>query len=182
MLQARPVTAGDPAYAQVRALYREAFPYQERFPIFALRVVALKPEIEFLAFFDPDNDNCFCGLTYTAEVGKYLYILYLAVPSELRGKGYGSQILAFLREQYPSASFVLEIEPLDKKAKNYEQRLSRLEFYKRHGFRLAGYDLFEGTVQYTMLATGDDFDPDEFSRTVRKLTHGLYRFKIVRAE
>lgn len=182
MLQARPVTAADPAYPQVKALYREAFPFKERFSLLALRFATLKPEIEFYAYFDTDKDNRFAGLSYTIEAGEYLYILYLAVPAALRGAGYGTQILECLHEWYPQASQVLEIEPLDPKAENYEQRLARLAFYERNGFHKVGYDMFEGSVQYTMLATKENFNPDDFSHAVRKLSHGLYRFKIVPAQ
>ena len=87
-----------------------------------------------------------------------------------------------LRTLYPNTSQVLEIEPLDPKAENYEQRLARLSFYERNGFHKVGYDMFEGSVQYTMLATKEGFNPNDFSRAVRTLSHGLYRFKIVPAE
>ena len=182
MLQVRPITAGDPAYAQVKALYHEAFPFKERFSLLTLRLFAHKPEIEFYAYFDPAESDAFCGLSYTIEAGEYLYILYLAVPDELRGKGYGTRILQQLRELYPQASQVLEIEPLDPKASNYDQRMERLRFYERNDFHLVGYDMFEGSVRYSMLATGEHFDVDAFSSAVRKLSHGLYRFKILPAE
>ena len=181
MLQARPITAGDPAYPLVKELYHEAFPFKERFSLLALRLGAMKPEMEFLAYFDAERDNAFAGMSYTIEAGEYLYILYLAVPAESRGQGYGTQILDLLHEMYPDHSLVLEIEPLDKKADNYDQRVARLAFYERNGFHLVGYELFDGAVRYSMLATGDDFDVDAFSRSVRQLSHGLWRFKILPA-
>ena len=180
-LIARPVAVYGAACKQVKALYREAFPAKERFPVTVLLLGAWKPEIEFTAFYDPARDGRLRGMAYTIEAGSYLYILYLAVVADARGRGYGTRILEFLKQQYPSATFMLEIEPLDKRAANYDQRVARLAFYERNGFARVGYDMVEGTIRYTMLATGV-FDADEFSRAVRKLSHGLYRFKIVPAE
>ncbi|MBQ9068603.1 MAG: GNAT family N-acetyltransferase [Eggerthellaceae bacterium] len=178
-LVARPVARGNADYAQIKALYREAFPAFERFSLPALRLFARKREVDFLAYYNPGCGDQLCGMTYTIEAGDYLYILYLAVSVTLRGGGYGTRILDQLKREHPGKHLVLEIEPLDKKAKNYDQRTRRLSFYEHNGFKLAGYDLFEGKVRYTMLATEDKFDPDAFSRAVRKLTHGLYRFKII---
>ena len=181
-LVARPVRKDDASYPAVRALYREAFPFKERFSLPTLRFAARKKEIDFIAYFEPDDPDELCGISYTIEAGSYLYVLYLAVQSGLRGKGIGSRILQHLRAEHPACELVLEIEPLDKTADNYEQRAARLAFYQRNGFARVGYDMFEGRVRYTMLATGEAFDVDDFSRAVRKLSHGLYRFKIVPAQ
>lgn len=180
-LVARPVSARSEDYDQVKALYREAFPAFERTSLLALRLFARKPEIDFLAYYDPSDSERLCGMTYTIQAGGYIYILYLAVCADARGGGLGTRILDSVKKRFPGKHLVLEIEPLDKRAANYEQRVRRLAFYKRNGFALAGYDMFEGTVRYTVLATGDSFDPDGFARAVRKLSHGLYRFRIVPA-
>lgn len=178
----RPVLKSDPAYAQVAALYKEAFPFKERFSLLTLRAVARKKAVDFLAYFDASAEGeQLIGLTYTIAAGDYLYILYLAVNKELRGGGWGTRILDYLKHQFPHKQLVLEIEPLDKTAGNYEQRLTRLGFYERNGFKRVGYDFFEGKVRYTVLATGDAFDADAFSRALRKLFGGLYRFKILPA-
>ncbi len=178
----RPVEKGDSAYAQVAALYKDAFPFKERFSLLTLRLVARKKEVDFLAYFDATSeDEQLIGLSYTIAAGDYLYILYLAVNKELRGGGWGTRILESLKQRFPHKQLVLEIEPLDKSANNYEQRLSRLGFYERNGFKRVGYDFFEGRVRYTVLATGDSFDAHAFSRALRKLFHGLYRFKILPA-
>ena len=181
-LTVRPVVKSDSSYAQVTALYKEAFPFKERFSLLTLRLVARKKEVDFLAYFDATSkDDRLVGLSYTIAAGDYLYILYLAVNKELRGGSWGTRILDSLKQQFPHKQLVLEIEPLDKTADNYEQRLARLGFYERNGFKRVGYDFFEGKVRYTVLATGDTFDAKAFSRALRKLFHGLYRFKILPA-
>ncbi|MBQ9022080.1 MAG: GNAT family N-acetyltransferase [Eggerthellaceae bacterium] len=180
--EVRSLTKRDPAYEQVCALYKEAFPFEERFSLLTLRFAARKKEVDFLAYFSVDaSAEQLVGMTYTIAAGDYLYILYLAVCKEFRGGGWGTRILDYLKQQFPGKQLVLEIEPLDKAADNYEQRLSRLGFYERNGFSRVGYDFFEGKVRYTVLATGDSFDADAFSRALRKLSHGLYRFKILPA-
>ena len=181
-LVVRPVSKGDESYAQIRALYKEAFPFKERFSLPALRLAARTRGVDFLAYFDEgQNGRRLVGISYTIAAEGYLYILYLAVEKGLRGGGYGSRILQHVQEQFPGKQLVLEIEPLDKTAENYTQRLSRLGFYERNGFRRVGYDFFEGKVRYTVLATGDTFDAERFARALRKVSHGLYRFKILPA-
>lgn len=173
-LQIKPVTVYDKAYPRIRALYREAFPAEERYPLFLLRLGAWKPEIEFSGVYDGEE---LCGLVFTIEAEPFLYVMYLAVDACTRGKGYGTRIIQTLREAYPRCQLVLEIEPLDKQASNYDQRVKRLAFYERNGFHRVGYDMFEGSVRYTVLADGE-FRCDDFCKALRKITHGLYNFKV----
>jgi ribosomal protein S18 acetylase RimI-like enzyme len=62
-------------------------------------------------------------------------VLYLAVDGSLRGKGYGSRVLSQIKAEKPGQRTVLNIEPLDEKAPNAEQRRKRLAFYERNGFQ-----------------------------------------------
>lgn len=195
-LAALPVYEGAPWYEAIRALYEEAFPPEERFPWPDLLLLAREDGVEFLAYFDapaaapgsdvavemaPDSNAPHrkpCGLSYTIVAESFLYILFLAVDPHTRGQGYGTRILDSLCTRYPNANPVLEIEPIDPAAPNYEQRLSRLRFYERNGFAFTGYDLVEETERYTMLARDPNFDPSEFARAVRKATCGTCLFSI----
>ena len=181
MLVARPVTRKDDAYPEVRTLYHEAFPAKERFSLPTLLFFSHKSGVDFTAYFDPIDEDQLCGMSYTIEAGGYLYIMYLAVVANARGKGYGTRILDQLKRRYPHKTLVLDIEPLDKKASNYDQRVQRLKFYERNGFSLVGYDMFTGAVRDVVLASEEDFDPKAFSKAVHRLSHGLCRFTILPA-
>lgn len=63
------------------------------------------------------------------------YVAYLGIDAKFRGLGIGSRLLALIAEQNPSAQIVLDVEPPHEDAPNLAQRLRRIEFYGRHGFR-----------------------------------------------
>lgn len=66
------------------------------------------------------------------------YVAYLGIDAKFRGLGIGSRLLALIATQNPSAQIVLDVEPPHEDAPNLAQRLRRIEFYGRHGFRRCG--------------------------------------------
>ena len=72
------------------------------------------------------------------ERGEFFYVAYLAIDAKFRGLGLGSRLLALIAKQNPRAQIVLDVEPLHEDAPNLAQRLRRIEFYGRHGFRRCG--------------------------------------------
>ena len=60
---------------------------------------------------------------------------YFAVREDLRGKGYGQQILTVMMEKYKGQSCVLDMESPTQDCDNIEQRKRRHAFYLRNGFR-----------------------------------------------
>ena len=67
-----------------------------------------------------------------------MYVFFLAIDPAWRSHGYGAAVLDELRKRYAGRQLVLDIEPLDSAAPNYEQRLRRKNFYLRNGFRESG--------------------------------------------
>ena len=76
-------------------LMRTVFPQNEQIPMRLLRVLAFRKNVNFRAFYDDDQ---FCGVLYTAEDNKYIFVLYLAVNDRIRSKGYGTKILDWLKQ------------------------------------------------------------------------------------
>ncbi|MDO5663805.1 MAG: GNAT family N-acetyltransferase [Bacteroidia bacterium] len=72
------------------------------------------------------------GLLFYWEWDSYRYLEYLAVNPELRGHGFGSQLLRYLRDT--DHTIILEIDPLIN-----ELSVRRLQFYERAGFTLTPY-------------------------------------------
>ena len=169
-------------YAQVVALYEEAFPPEERYPVELLDRSVAWPGIEYTAYFDGD---LLCGFTHSAIAGGYLYVIFLAVNAHVRSRGYGTRILAQIRAAHPDCMTVLEIEPLDPAAPNNDQRLRRLAFYERNGFTPAGYVLREEEMDYAVLVAPPfdgreaQFDPAEFVDTMVELTNGEIPLEIL---
>jgi GNAT superfamily N-acetyltransferase len=146
---------------EIKTLYRNAFPKEERVPFLFLRYKEKRGKGHFYAAIDNDQ---FVGLVYTVIKGKYVYIFYLAVSSEYRGCGYGSKILDAIKEKYPTSIFVLLIEDTDQKdAFNYKERIRRLSFYNKNGFRQLHCKVEEQGVLYEILSTSSMSKEDYYS-------------------
>ena len=167
----------------VKKLYIRAFPKSERLPYSVLKFLTLFKGISFNEYYDGD---LFCGFTYTVETDYTLFIYYLAIDENLRGKGYGSKILSLIKNSYPNKTITLNVEPIDENADNYSQRLTRLSFYKRNGFLDSGYTVYEVGGGFTVLYTpknvegGQTFEfyPQKFKGVFKKLTFNIVNVKV----
>ena len=189
------VMPGMPEYRDIIAIYEEAFPPVERYPLDMLEKLAQCENVEYLAFYDGEmadgaavNGEATatpCGFAFNVIAGGYLYVVFLAVNAHVRSRGYGTRILAQMRAENPSCMTVLEIEPIDPAAENNDQRLRRLEFYERNGFSSAGCILREEEMDYAVLVAPplDDpavqFDPDKFVFVMERATDHLIPLEIV---
>ena len=117
-------------YKDACYLMRTAFPPNEQIPTWLLRVLAFRKNVNFRAFYDDDQ---FCGVLYTAEDNKYIFVFYLAVNDRIRSKGYGTKILDWLK-QNTEKIIVLNVEAINPSAENALQREKRISFgtYKKH--------------------------------------------------
>ena len=181
----RPVPPSGAVHQAVHELYYDAFPPEDRVGLPLLHRLAANDGVWFWACFDEAGGDspaaAPCGLVYVISAGASLYVLYLAVDAKQRSRGYGSRILQALRELHPGKDLVLEIEPLEEEAPNYAQRVRRLAFYQRNGFKLAGYDTLEEDMRHTILTTGETFDPDTFTKAVRASIGDALPFTIARS-
>ncbi len=105
------------------------------------------------------------GLLYTIENDRYCFILYLAVNPEMRSGGIGGEILDCAYARAGVKIIVLNVEPSDSAADNYEQRKRRIAFYARHGICETGYGFSMDGVSYSDLASNlSAFDPGEYAK------------------
>lgn len=170
------VTKTIPEYKEISNLILRAFPKNEQFPMWLLRLWAKSKNIDFNAYFD---DNTFCGISYTIQNRNMVFVLYLAVNDKIRSKGYGSAILSHLKEQYNNKPITLNVEILDENSDNYEQRVRRVEFYKRNGFQNTNRFVSDAKQQYLILSTEQDFSVKEYRKLLKKLSFGLYSPNVV---
>ena len=80
------------------------------------------------------------------------YVAYLGIDAKFRGLGVGSRLLALIVTQNPRAQIVLDVEPSHEDAPNLAQRLRRIEFYGRHGFRRCGKFFNYAGLSFEILA------------------------------
>ena len=110
---------------------------------------------------------------------------YLGIDAKFRGLGIGSRLLALIVTQNRSAQIVLDVEPPHEDAPNLAQRLRRIEFYGRHGFRRCGKFFnyaglsFEILAKPPLSAPQQGFDVASFVKFIG--AGNKFRFKITDA-
>ena len=116
---------------------------------------------------------------------EFFYVAYLAIDAKFRGLGLGSRLLALIAKQNPSAQIVLDVEPPHEDVPNLAQRLRRIEFYGRHGFRRCGKFFnyaglsFEILAKPPLSAPQQGFDVASFVKFIG--AGNKFRFKITDA-
>ena len=114
---------------EVWKLYEDSFPAAERRKV-EDHIRAINDD-RFLPLSVWDG-NLLIGLMFFWEWDSYRYLEHLAVNPNLRGHGYGSMLIKYLRDS--DHTIILEIDPL-----NNELSVRRLQFYERSGFTLTPY-------------------------------------------
>lgn len=176
-MEFKQVKIGNEHYDKVYALIHTAFPPDELLPMELLNTRADLENFDFLAIYD---DDIFVGMTYivTNVADSICYIFFLAINQDLRGRGYGTSVLDMIKKQYDQFnSIILLIEEVDDKYENYTQRLSRLNFYKRNGFKLQGIKTSEQDVTFDVLAYGNDINITNYEAT-SKVFFGEEHYRI----
>ena len=159
-------------YKDVCRLMRTAFPPNEQIPMWLLRVLAFRKSVNFRVFYDDDR---FCGVLYTAEDNKYVFVLYLAVNDRIRSKGYGTKILDWLK-QNTEKIIVLNVEAINSSAKNALQREKRISFYNRNGIFDTGCKFIDEGETYSVLTSDiEQFDSKEYEMLLSRFSFGTYK-------
>lgn len=162
-------------YWRVRNLYHSAFPPEERPPYALLWLFSLKPAVDFSAYYD---ENQFLGLSYVVKTSQGRFVLFLAVADAQRSRGYGSIILRDIARQMPNLPCFLCMEPMDRTAPNYPQRLKRLTFYEKNGYRRQYHYYHELGVVYELLATQEELDYHKVEEELNRYSLGLLKIRI----
>ncbi len=116
---------------------KKDFPDNERMPISMIKK-AIYNKILYAYFLTDGNTNFGYIITESLKNSKIVYVHYLAVDENTRGKGLGSIILTELKKLSEDSIFLLEVEDPDF-ANGYEDmkiRKNRLEFYYKNGFKM----------------------------------------------
>ncbi len=152
---------------QLRELYETAFPKEEQIPWDELTRLVVEMPLDFTAHYDNDT---FIGLTIVYPRKSINWFWYFAVREELRGKGYGQEILTSLIKRHDGKPFILDMESPDQPCDNMEQRVRRHSFYKRNGFRDTNvYRSFDG-ITYTIMMRGEGkFTKDDYDEIIEDL-------------
>lgn len=159
---------------------RHTFPPSERKPLGTIRRHMAAGNYPVWGLFQGEELAAYALLWQAA--GERISLLdYLGVPAERRDCGYGSEMLSRLIQVYGGRSTLLaEVEaPESDQAEERLFQKRRLDFYRRAGFRYAGFDCRLFGVHYHMLAAGSG-GREELLQAYRGLYQGhlprmLYR-------
>lgn len=149
---------------KIKKLYNEAFPRNERVPFIFLKLFARKDKAKFFGIYDKEK---FIGLIYNVYYKDIVYVYYLAIDKEFRGKGYGSKTLEAIKKKYNQSRIILMAEEIDANSDNYEERVKRKRFYNDNGFRDFNYKVKEVDVIYDMLGCDKEVTHEEYKELMK---------------
>jgi len=152
----KPVTKDYDKLDDVKRIYEEAFPINEREQTLDsfIQVSELTDNIGIIA---AEEDEKVVGFMILSEQEEYVYLFFIAVNSRLRGGGYGSKIMKALLSYCADKTLIFDIETPLASASNYEQRIKRKAFYDRLGCYETGVTFGYGEDNY-MLYSGTKSD------------------------
>ena len=148
----------------IKHLYMDAFPFEERIPFYIMVSVGNGRGVEFLSIYD---DDTWLGFIHTLVGEKLSYIFYFAIDGSLRQSGYGSKIIREYKKMYPKLS--LAIEPIEEGSDNIRQRKKRLAFYEKNGFETLDTRVVEMGVEFELMgARGMEIKESDYKSLVKK--------------
>lgn len=155
MLKPIKIHSGNARDAALRKLYESAFPVGEQIPYDELIHLLDVMDIDYTAYYE---DEMLVGLTMVLRLPRYNWGWYFAVREELRGKGYGQEILSAIIDKYRNGRpFIIDIEsPSQADALNPEQRKRRHAFYLRNGMKDTGTCRTYNDITFTILTNSDE--------------------------
>lgn len=149
---------------EIKQLYMDAFPFDERIPFYIMVSVGNDRGVEFLSIYD---DDTWLGFIHTLVGEKLSYIFYFAIDGGLRHSGYGSKIIREYKKIHPKLS--LAIEPIEEDSDNIKQRKKRLAFYKKNGFETLDTKVVEMGVEFELMgAKGMEIKESDYKSLVKK--------------
>ena len=161
------VTNSNAGYKRIKKLYLEAFPADERAPMFLIKRRAAQHKADSWNMYDGSE---WVGWTYIITHDSMAYIFYLAIDDAKRGQGYGTAALQAIRQKYANYRIFLSLEALDKDADNYRQRLKRHAFYEKNGLKDLPHKIREASVVYSVMGFDDEIKPEEYKAILETYT------------
>lgn len=158
MFTLKKITKNTSDLKEIKKLYISAFPKEERQPFFVLNFKKKSPAADLLAAY---NNGEFVGFCYNVKFNDLVYVFFLAIKKEFRGRSFGTKMLTEIHKRYTDKRIFLAIEEMDEKAENYAERLKRKSFYERNGLHILNCKMHEAKVVYDVMGNAD-ITPNEY--------------------
>lgn len=164
---------------EVKCIYFEAFPKQERMPFPLMVAMSWLWNTQFLSF---AREGRVQGFVYLARGLGVVFVMFLAVDGALRGQGCGSAILQEVQRSNPGRKVIVTIEPCDTDAPDLALRRRRRAFYQRNGFAPTGYRIRLSGVEQEVLVAGGAFSKAQLRLFLALYSNGTLWPRIWRQE
>lgn len=136
---------------EIKKIYINSFPRDERFPFWLLKYCSKEKNVLFNVILD---NNKAIGMEYTIRYENIAYLMYLAISEKQRGKGYGSKILKDLLKKYET--IILSIERPNNNLDDTKK--VRKKFYLRNGFFETNKFIKDNGIEYEILCTNKNYN------------------------
>lgn len=114
---------------EIKSLYLEAFPSYERKSFEQIKKVIEIKKCQIISILDKSK---FVGFLILLKDEDITLIDYFAIKKEYRAQGIGKKSLLKLNQGNP---IIIEIEPVNDKCQNKQERMKRKLFYQALGFK-----------------------------------------------
>ena len=145
-------------FNETMRLYEDAFPSNERRSLKPLINDPKKEGVVYAVL----NDNEYIGFIVLLSHEKITHILYFATEEEYRNRGFGKKILEIVKEAFPDQKIIADVEEPDEGSFNNGQRLRRIGFYQRSGYRQTDIEYEWRNERYVIMVSGDYISEEEF--------------------
>lgn len=164
----------DSFYNQLKKLYQEAFPKSEQVPLDDL----LNHQLGDIKTYIFTYKNSFVGFCSTLAYKNIVYLLYFAMSSKYRNRGFGSQAIELIKRKYENKVILADIEKENYNSQNNLQRIKRKKFYLRSGFLETNITYIQSNTEFMILNYGESISEqeiNEFWQNVPKKLMQYYR-------
>jgi hypothetical protein len=157
----RPLSENDVNYSNVFDLYEKAFSDVQRLPPWVLRYRMRNGKAGFNIIYE---NELWIGFIYSVEYMDIMFVQFFAISELCRSCGYGGKVMDSMKELHSGKRIALNIEELNAKAENYQQRIRRKAFYEKNAFKSSGYIVKEPAQRLEMLVRGGVITKEEIEK------------------
>lgn len=163
----------DECLTRLVALYKEAFPAEERRDTEQLKhLIRVKPEMYFNAV---EYEGELAGLFVYWNLNGFFYLEHLAVFPEIRNKKIGQKVLEFVDKNLDGIR-LLEVEPTEN-----EMSTRRVNYYKRNGYKVLdmqyiqpSYDGVRQSIPLWIMGNKDYSDQQLLQEHINRIIEEVY--------
>lgn len=159
-------------YHDIEKLYNEAFPINERIPINEFLDTTLDNMHTYIFTYK----NNFVGFVVTLSYQNILYLLYFAMSSKYRNRGFGSQALELIKKNNNDKVLLVDIEQEKYDSTNKLQRIKRKKFYLRSGFIPTNITYTQQNVIFEILSFGGNITENDLTNLWNNVPKQLFYY------